>query len=125
MSTHQTELEADLAAAQRLGASRLAVTTEKAIAALALVEAGALQNAEHVTANAKAFGELAGVDLKDLASKGREVLHKHLTALTTAEEKFWEAFHGQVVRGIELVRRRSPAAAPSDQPAKAAAEVKS
>ena len=125
MSTHQTELEADLAAAQRLGASRLAVTTEKAIAALALVEAGAVQNAEHVTANAKAFGELAGVDLKDLASKGREVLHKHLTALTTAEEKFWEAFHGQVVRGIELVWKRPPVPAQPDQPAKAAAEVKS
>ena len=114
MSNQQTEVEADLAAAKRLGAERVAVTTEKAIAALGLVDAGALRNAEHVTAHAKAFGELVTHDLKDLAARGRGAISGHLTALTTAEEKFWEAFHGQVVRGIEVVRARPPAVPAGD-----------
>ena len=122
MPNHQTEVEADLAAAHRLGANRVAETTEKAIAALPLVEAGALQNAEHVVANAKAFEQLAAVDLKALAAGGRRALSEHLSALTTAEEKFWEAFHGQAVRGIEVVRARPPVA-PADESAMAA-EVK-
>jgi hypothetical protein len=122
MSNHQTEVEADLAAAQRLGATRVAVTTEKALAAVALVEKSALLRAEHVAAHAKAFEELAAQDLAKLAQDGRAALTDHLVALRRHEDKFWEAFHGQVVRGIEIVRKREPA--PPGETSKAAEEIK-
>lgn len=123
MPNHQTEVEADLAAAQRLGATRVAVTTERAIAALPLIERAALLRAEHVTAHAKAFEALAAKDLAEVGKLGRGALTDHLVALRREEDKFWEAFHGQVVRGIELVRARD--AAPAASESKATEEVKS
>lgn len=122
MSNHQTEVEADLAAAQRLGATRVAVTTEKAIAALALVEKSALLRADHVIAHAKSFQELAAKDLVEVAKTGRAALTAHTRALDAEEHAFWEAFHGQVVRGIELVKWRAPSEGAA--PSKATQEVK-
>jgi hypothetical protein len=112
MPNHQTEVEADLAAAHRLGARRVTVTTEKAIAALALMEEGGLLRAEHVVAHAKAFRELAEKDLAEVGQRGRAALTDHLLALREAEHKFWEAFHGQAVQGVELVRAREPVQPP-------------
>ncbi len=112
MLTLKSELEADLAAAQRLGAQRIAVPTEKAIAALELLGEKELRNAAHVMARAKAFLELAKKDIAEVAKEGRTALTNHLVALRAEEEKFWEAFHGQPVRGVEILRAKEPAPAP-------------
>ncbi|MGC8518485.1 MAG: hypothetical protein ACP5P4_08135 [Steroidobacteraceae bacterium] len=114
MPNYEAEVEADLAAALRLGASRVAVTTEKAIAALHLLEEAVIRNAEHVLAHAKSFEELAKQDLAEVIKNGREALTDHLVALRAAEHKFWEAFHGQPVRGVEIVWARD--SAPPSQP---------
>lgn len=91
-----------IAAAKLLGASRVKLTTEMAIAKAKAVGESALERAEHVFAHLKSFEALAATDVKSLI--GRKALTDHLNAMAAAEHRFWEALHGQVIHGVEILR---------------------
>lgn len=92
-----TEAQADIAAAKRLALSRVALTTEKAVA----LAKSLTPRHPAASAAAKAFDALSAQE----APKERSALTEFLNAVKREEEAFWNAFSGEVYEGVEIVRR--------------------
>lgn len=80
---------------------RMAHTTADAMALARSLDANVLTHAEKAIAAVKSFEELAVSELPKEEAK----LLAYLKARERARADFWDAFEGQVVNGVEIVRR--------------------
>lgn len=91
----------DAVAAAGAAEIRMAMTTQDAVELAGELAAGEARHADALAAGLAALAEVgqAPTDVEAIIEWGRK--------RAAAADQFWDAFEGQVVDGVEIVRRRA------------------